>query len=206
MMNWSFNEKITIQDSPIIPVVHGTDEPIAWKIATSGFASLSILDSGYYGKGIYFSTSAQYTLPYFGTKRSPVILICLAVPGNPYPVIEPPSAEINWSGKHMAGGHQSHYVVTTKKGLPFTEQDYVEKKEKVYDELVLQQDAQVVPIFLLKINPSNFLKLMKIFQREEQVAPIIARQRTKSTIQEDASSISLLEPGDLTTGYSTFSS
>jgi len=178
MMLWDWNT--TIQDSCVLPVVHGTDENIAWKIAAGGFASLSLLDSGYYGKGIYFSTSAQYVIPYFGTKPNPTILICLAVPGNPYPVIEPPSAEENWSGKHLMSGYQSHYVITTKKGLPFTERDYKESTDGEFNELVLQQDAQVVPIFLVKIDNSNLFQVMQAFLREKAVLPIEIEKRRAS--------------------------
>jgi hypothetical protein len=40
------------RDIPIVPSCHGTDFFIAEKICETGFASLSSLDSGYYGKGI----------------------------------------------------------------------------------------------------------------------------------------------------------
>jgi len=42
----------------------------------------------------------------------------------------------------------------TKSGLPFTPEDY-EKLETTFDELVLDQEAQVVPIFLLLIDPKS---------------------------------------------------
>jgi hypothetical protein len=35
------------------------------KICGTGFANLSSLDDGFYGKGIYFTTYALYALPYF---------------------------------------------------------------------------------------------------------------------------------------------
>jgi hypothetical protein len=49
---------------------------------------LSIIDAGFYGKGIYFSTTAIYTLPYFGTRKNPALIISWLLPGNVYPVIE----------------------------------------------------------------------------------------------------------------------
>ena len=36
----------------------------AWKIAKTGFASLSLIDGGYFGKGIYFTTSVPYGFRY----------------------------------------------------------------------------------------------------------------------------------------------
>jgi len=58
-VNQSYNELVAsfswnsskIEDLPIIAVVHGTDEDIAWKIISAGFAALSSLDDGFYGKG-----------------------------------------------------------------------------------------------------------------------------------------------------------
>jgi hypothetical protein len=76
------------ETAPVIPVLHGTDASVAWSIIGTGFSALSSLDAGFYGKGMYFSTSALYTLPYFATKFIPALLICLAVPGNPFPVVE----------------------------------------------------------------------------------------------------------------------
>ena len=35
-------------------------EETAWAIARSGFASLATLDEGFFGKGMYFTTCADY--------------------------------------------------------------------------------------------------------------------------------------------------
>jgi len=71
MNQWAWNENKKIEDSPVLPVVHGTSEAIAWKIASGGFATLSTLDSGFYGKGIYFFIKCfLYTSIYNKQKRS----------------------------------------------------------------------------------------------------------------------------------------
>lgn len=41
--------------APIVPLFHGTDYPIAESICETGFAALSSLDAGFFGKGIYFT-------------------------------------------------------------------------------------------------------------------------------------------------------
>jgi len=51
-------------------------------------------------------------------------------------------------------GCQSHYVVVNLKEEPYTERDR-ENSEKMYDELVIEQEAQVVPIFMLKLYSKN---------------------------------------------------
>lgn len=49
---------------PLIFCAHGTEFALGMSIAANGFASLSTLDSGFYGKGMYFTTHAKYTIPY----------------------------------------------------------------------------------------------------------------------------------------------
>jgi len=162
---WPWNEHVAIQDSPVLPVVHGTDRPIAWKIASEGFSALSTLDAGFYGKGIYFSTSSVYTVPYLIIKRKPAILICLTLPGNPYPVTQHRDAPNSLADKHILSGYQSHYVTVTKIGNPFTKEDY-DKSYKQYDELVIGQEAQIIPIFLLDIEEQSVRALADEFARE----------------------------------------
>jgi len=164
MHKWPWNDGLEIQDSPVFPVVHGTSADIGWKIATEGFASLSSLDSGFYGKGIYFSSSARYTLPYCFPKPRPTILICLTIPGNPYPVTEHRHTKNSYEGKPICAGHQSHYVIVQRKGFPFTEEDH-EKSKTIYDELVIDQEAQVVPIFLLRLNQKDLTEIANDFAR-----------------------------------------
>jgi len=161
---WEWNKNLTLDSSPVLPVVHGTDMSLAWKIAQGGFASLSTHDGGFYGKGIYFSTSAKYVIPYFGRKKSPAILICLTIPGNAYPVTEQPNSN-KIMGQPLKNGYNSHYAVTTKRGLPFTKQAY-ENNETKYDEMVIGQESQVVPVFLLKIKKDCIENLFGEWYRE----------------------------------------
>jgi len=178
MRKWVWNEHLDISDSPVIPFVHGTDERFAWRIAAEGFAALSTLDIGFYGKGIYFSSSALYTIPYFQIKSQPAILICLCIPGNPYPVIEHRKSENSLVGKPLIDGFQSHYVVVTKNGYPFKEEHYENEDECIYDELILNQEAQVAPIFLLKVDAKNLVALGKPFER---VVPDVPPQEGASS-------------------------
>jgi len=165
--SWPWNKNLSIEDSVVLPMVHATDASIAWSIAAAGFAALAILDPGFYGKGIYFSSSAMYTLPYVASKTHPAILICFTAPGNPYPVIENPSEKNNLLGKNILHGYQSHYVITSKSCLPWRIED---GPENCFDELVLSLEAQVIPLFLLRIDKSNLTKLVADFvkpRREE---------------------------------------
>jgi len=142
--------------------LHGTSFTIAWKIAQQGFAALSTLDAGFYGKGIYFSTAATYIIPYIARKRDPAVLICLSFLGNSYPVTEHYKGEQSLLGTALKSGYQSHYVITSLDGAPTQKQ----MDKDYYDELVIDQQSQVLPVFLLTIDPSNFSQLVTEFNRE----------------------------------------
>jgi len=163
LKKWCWNKNLNIQDAPVLPVVHSTDENTAWKIASQGFAALSAIDRGFYGKGIYFSSSALYTVPYFVNHIDPTILICLVLPGNPYPVTEDRRSINTLFGKHIIRGYQSHYVVVKKTGDPFTHEDYVNLEES-FNEIVVDQESQVVPIYLLTVNKNYIQRAVAEYQ------------------------------------------
>jgi hypothetical protein len=146
---------------PIIPAVHGTDKIIAWNICASGFAALSALDSGFYGKGIYFTSSCLYAVPYFASKKNPTILVCLLIAGNVRPIIESRDGTDSFMGVAIDPGYQSHYVCCKRDGLicPIN-------FEKYYDEIVISQEGQIVPIFVVHVDKSCLPSLISKFQRE----------------------------------------
>uniref|UniRef100_A0A6B2KYQ1 Disease resistance R13L4/SHOC-2-like LRR domain-containing protein n=1 Tax=Arcella intermedia TaxID=1963864 RepID=A0A6B2KYQ1_9EUKA len=147
---WEWNKNFTISNCMILPVVHGTGKKEAWQIASTGFASLSNLDPGFYGKGIYFSTSARYTLSYALIRKKPTLLICLALPGNPFPVID---RELH--GKPIRSGYQSHYVVVTDQGVPLSAEEHSQDNITLYDELIIDQQAQILPMFLIELRKNQ---------------------------------------------------
>jgi len=147
----------------IIPLLHGTDFEIAKSICSRGFAALSTLDAGWYGQGIYFSSSARYIVPYYATKKTPCIIISYVIPGNPFPVIEDYRKDGSLLGKAITPGYQSHYVITTIHGVP------VEKPSgNSFDELVISQEAQVVPAFLVIVDKTKIQELLLQFSRDIQ--------------------------------------
>jgi len=54
-------------------------------------------------------------------------------------------------------------VVTTVDGLPIGD---IPESENTYNELVLIQENQIVPAFILKLDKSGLGPLMKSYQRE----------------------------------------
>jgi len=89
---------------------------VAKCIAATGFANLNTTDDGYYGKGIYFTSSVLYAFPYYGRSREPVVIVSWVLPGNSYPVIEDQMSSNNLCGKALLSGYNSHYVLTGPDG------------------------------------------------------------------------------------------
>jgi hypothetical protein len=148
--------------APIIPTIHGTSAHVAWKVCQSGFATLSALDIGFFGAGIYFTTSAKYAVPYFATKPNPSIIISFLIPGNPFPVTEDPNdPAVSIAGHALKPGYQSHYVLTTNRGMPFPQIEY----KNIFDELVIRQETQVAPAYVLMLDPKGFPQLIRSFER-----------------------------------------
>jgi hypothetical protein len=164
LIDFEWNSSLNITDAPIIAVAHATGLKKATKILEAGFAKLNTVDDGYYGKGIYFSTSAIYTVPYCINQSDPCILLSFLLPGNPFPVIEHPRIEDSFLAKPIFGGYQSNYVVVLGNGFPWKEND---AKYRTFNEIVIDQEDQVVPIFLVFFSPSPGLqKVLDVVDRD----------------------------------------
>lgn len=160
---WNADEAVGI-----LPVIHGTSTTVAWKVCHNGFANLSKLDVGWYGSGMYFSTSAQYCLPYAASKPNPCFIISYLIPGNPYPVVEQPNDPAkSLSGRALARGYQAHYVSTTPRGLPFeapASRAFCNKNKYIYDEIIINQESQVTPAYIIVLEPATLYNNIKQFE------------------------------------------
>jgi len=148
---------------PIIPVIHGTDYVTAQHICNTGFATVSSLDAGFYGQGMYFSSSIQYAIPYFTTKASPCLVLCYALPGNVYPVTEEASSPRSLTGKPVMTGYHSHYVLTNHSGGVYD----VNRDPAFFDEIVFFQECQVVPAYMILLDKSNVQEIKRKWDRKE---------------------------------------
>eukprot|EP01126_Amoeba_proteus_P005367 TRINITY_DN11794_c0_g1_i3.p1 TRINITY_DN11794_c0_g1~~TRINITY_DN11794_c0_g1_i3.p1 ORF type:complete len:298 (-),score=75.34 TRINITY_DN11794_c0_g1_i3:228-1121(-) len=165
--SWNSNLKV-----PILPTVHGTDAPVAWQICSTGFAALSSLDAGFYGRGIYFTTHAIYASPYIVEKKTPALIISFVIPGNIYPVTEAhDDTKGSLLGTPIKTGYQSHYVLTNESGGIFSMpggnpkkqrksrgDGHLQKKSPVYDEIVIAQESQILPSFVLYVDGAKMKK------------------------------------------------
>ncbi len=152
-------------DQPVIlPVCHGTDLITAKYICETGFASLSLLDKGWYGKGIYFSSYSKYCDVYVRSKSLPAIIVAYTLPGNIFPVIEHSDRPDNIVGKPIAGGYQSNYVVTSINGHPFTGEGTDAGSPELFDELVVGQECQILPMYIVEVKAPT-VSLVTSFQK-----------------------------------------
>ena len=145
LLSTPYNQKLTV---PLVPVLHGTDYLVAEKIAQTGFAALSSLDAGYFGKGIYFTTSLAYTLPYSCGKRRPSVIVSYVNMGNIFPVTEPHNASNSLKGQALKSGYNSHLVLTGRDGFIYEERN----NDIICDEIVVNQESQILPAFLIELD------------------------------------------------------
>ena len=105
-------------------MAQGTTNTAAWGIAHGGYGVISAdNDPGWYGKGIYFTSSLDYAWKYahYKTRLSKqldsdlnaTVLVSAVIPGNILPVFDTKSQY----GKPVANGYQSHYTIGTRLSL-----------------------------------------------------------------------------------------
>lgn len=139
----------------VLPVVHGTSEGVASKIAHGGFGIVVERDKGFFGQGIYFSSQVEYVKQYSNQKAgrySSVLVLSLVTPGNAFPVTEDPYSATTMLGSSCQLGYQSHYVVVDESGKPSTD-----VTPEAANEIVVFDKGQVLPKFIvcLRSDPSS---------------------------------------------------
>jgi len=159
--SFSWNKDLKV---PVVPAAHGTGFSIAKAISKTGFAAISSLDAGFFGKGIYFTTSSKYALPYATLQSDPAIIISYVVPGNIYPTSEQHKGPKSLAGKPLrTPGYNSHYVLTRTDGFALSDPS----ESPFYDEIVLPEECQVVPAFIVLLEAGEQLKKQQqLFERE----------------------------------------
>lgn len=112
----------------VLLAFHVTTMDVARLILKGNMAELSKLDAGFFGKALYFSLDAIYSLMeygegYYELEQIP-LLLCAVVVGNGYPVIESPfqrpPADANavnpagHLGQPIMSGADHHFAVVAK--------------------------------------------------------------------------------------------
>jgi hypothetical protein len=174
----SYNKDLLL---PLIPVLHGTDELIAEKICDSGYCSLSSLDSGFYGKGIYFTSSLKYCLPYCCMKRRPALLLNYINPGNIFAVNEDHKGPNSLIGAATKAGYNTHYCLTNKDGTV-----YNKNNDTICDEFIVSQESQIIVSHIITLDAESCVTHFNEWQRvtPQPVHDAALKYRETSTISE----------------------
>ena len=103
---WNASEQLKVS-----LMVQGTTTEAGWSIAQGGYGVIaSVNDQGWFGKGIYMSSSMRYAHQYAErtasmAKKAPALLVCAVGPSNSFPIIH------RMDGRSVEDGYQSHYTV-----------------------------------------------------------------------------------------------
>jgi len=140
----------------------GTSKSTASKIAQTGFSTVATLDDGFYARGIYFTSDIEYASYYSklankGKTEIAYLILAFVSPGHIYPVTESPKDKHSLRGKAgvISPGYQSHYVCVGGPGSLLIGFPSPQGNKDFVDELVLFQDAQALPKYIIAYEPKK---------------------------------------------------
>lgn len=140
------------RSASVVRVWHGCSRASVSKILSNGFAALSKLDDGWFGKAMYFTSSAEYAAKY--TNSDGCLIMCYVLLLNPFPVITddaPPSehtSNFKFYGKANHSNYQCHYipVVPVDKDTSWNFRPPPNGvQDAIYDELAVFQQDDILP-------------------------------------------------------------
>ncbi|CAF0794228.1 unnamed protein product [Adineta steineri] len=151
----------------IVRVWHGCNKQLLPQLLGEGFASLGQLDDGWFGKGIYFSSSAEYASRYCPQNENSCLIMCYVLVLNPFPVIhndapkhaKPRDFRFYGRGNHRT--YQCHYIPVAPVSGEKSTMDFRPSPEgtdrAIYDELVVFESANILPQIVVHLKPSESL-------------------------------------------------
>jgi len=132
----------------IVPGFHGTQESLVDEICETGFANLATTDPGFFGKGIYSTPQGEYAARVYG--KGACILSFISVL-NAFPVIFEDMPSLLGAGSYA--NCDVHFAPVVPKRPDQKDETVYEAikitETPVYDELVVFQDSQIVPRFVI---------------------------------------------------------
>jgi len=163
---YDHNTKIS---PPVIPMIMGVDDPDqVWRLCKHGFSNLTTIEQGYYGNGMYFSSSAEYATNLYTRLENRVVVVSWVTPGNSYPVIENPNIpRESYIGRNIKQGYDSHYALVDGTGLPLSKSKVVAFDDDnldlstLYDELVISSEDQILPCYVVFLGRGRSATLFK---------------------------------------------
>lgn len=150
-------------DVKILPLWHGTNPAILGSIFETGYANLATTDSGFFGKGLYFSHEAEYAYRVYshgkGKKSGElgeggILLLNWVACYSAYPVIHGDMSKLTEKGNYQ--NYDAHFipVIPGSSSNP-NEMNYYPCKRPdqlpVYHEMVVFESAASLPRYLITL-------------------------------------------------------
>lgn len=137
----------------LLPVWHGTQSKVLPSLFAGGFASLALVDAGYFGKGIYGAYEAEYA---YRVYSKGALLLNWVACYSAYPVIDGDMPKL--MGKANYANYDAHVapVVPEFPGDPHPE-SYIPGKigqPPQCSEVVVFESAQCLPRYLVELQAS----------------------------------------------------
>ncbi|CAF0856478.1 unnamed protein product [Adineta steineri] len=148
----------------IVRVWHGCNKQLLPQLLGEGFASLGQVDDGWFGKGMYFSSSAEYASRYCPQNEDACLLMCYVLVLNPFPVIyddapedvKPHKFRFYGRGNHRA--YQCHYIPVSGEKSTMDFRPPLEGVDHAdYDELVVFESANILPQIVVHLKTPGLL-------------------------------------------------
>jgi len=144
----------------IVRMWHGCRRNALSSLLSHGFATLGTLDDGWYGKAMYFTSSAKYATRYCDVDGDGCLIMCYIILLNPFPVISA-DAPLNVSptkfrfyGRGNHKNYQCHYIPVSPVSTAST-MDYRPPStgidDAIYDELAVFQETCILPQFVVHL-------------------------------------------------------
>ena len=150
------------RSASIVRVWHGCKSSIVSELVSNGFAALSKLDNGWYGKAMYFTSSGEYAAKY--TNPTGCLVMCYVILLNPFPVItdDAPvgvsSKTFRFYGTGNYANYQCHYIPVAP-----VKEDTVWNfrpppngvQDARFDEFAIFQQSDILPQIIVHLKPAN---------------------------------------------------
>lgn len=200
----SKGNETTLKDVRILDLWHGFNT--RWKggsichhnfvVIPDGTKKVNVTDGGWYGKGIYGSTTAKYAVEEYcaikdqhGKKTgtyNPHVLLCLFACRVPFPVVSEDGKRFEGQ-EHAQPGHDAHYIPINTKCRPCKETETA-----IGDELAVFESIQTLPKFWVEFQSETSVqgKLDQVATAEDLADYLIYYlQKHDSTLDDETKKV-----------------
>ncbi len=144
----------TYHNVQLFPAFHGTKAPLLDSIFRTGFANLATTDSGFFGKGIYNTSHAEYAHRVYSDGT---LLYNWVAFYSAYPVTLPDMPKLQGSSNHS--NYDAHYTLVSPKN-PQNPNEVIyhpitSLQHPTYDEHVVFDSSHVLPRYLVTLAPDG---------------------------------------------------